>query len=90
MDRVRRVERRPGARGSGDAASAEGGTLFLDEIGELPASLQAKLRRFLQERQFERLGETRTRKADVRVVAATNRDLEANVEGISARICSSA
>jgi NtrC-family two-component system response regulator AlgB len=64
----------------GRVEAAEGGTLFLDEIGELPGGLQAKLLRFLQERQFERLGESRTRHADVRVVAATNRDLEEDVK----------
>lgn len=58
---------------------AEHGTLFLDEIGDLPPSLQAKLLRFLQEKSFERVGENKTRKADVRVVAATNRDLEVDV-----------
>ena len=64
----------------GRVEAAEGGTLFLDEIGELPANLQAKLLRFLQEKQFERIGETRTRQADVRVVSATNRDLDADVK----------
>jgi len=64
----------------GRVEAAEGGTLFLDEIGELPLALQAKLLRFLQEKQFERVGETQTRTADVRVIAATNRDLEADVK----------
>jgi transcriptional regulator with GAF, ATPase, and Fis domain len=58
---------------------AEGGDIFLDEIGELPLSLQAKLLRVLQEKQFERVGETRTRTANVRVISATNRDLEQEV-----------
>ena len=63
----------------GRVASCEGGTLFLDEIGELPLSVQAKLLRFLQEREYERVGDQRTRKADVRIVAATNADLESCV-----------
>jgi NtrC-family two-component system response regulator AlgB len=63
----------------GRVEAAEGGTLFLDEIGEISPALQAKLLRFLQEKRFERVGENRTRRADVRVVAATNRDLEQDV-----------
>jgi Nif-specific regulatory protein len=58
---------------------AHGGTLFLDEIGEISASFQAKLLRVLQEGEFERVGGTRTIKVDVRLVCATNRDLEAEV-----------
>lgn len=63
----------------GRVDAAEGGTLFLDEIGEISPSLQAKLLRFLEEKEFERLGENKTRKSDVRTIAATNRDLESHV-----------
>ncbi len=54
---------------------ADGGTLFLDEVGEIPVELQGKLLRVLQEGSFERIGDEKTRKADVRIIAATNRDL---------------
>jgi DNA-binding NtrC family response regulator len=59
---------------------ADKGTLFLDEIGDVPAAIQVKLLRVLQEREFERLGGTRTLKVDVRLIAATNRDLRAALE----------
>ena len=64
------------AQKKGKLEVADGGTVFLDEIGELAPSLQAKLLRVLQEREFERVGGTRTIKLDVRLIAATNRDLE--------------
>jgi NtrC-family two-component system response regulator AlgB len=63
----------------GRVAAAEGGTLLLDEVGDLPLALQPKLLRLLQEKRYERVGETRTQACDVRILAATNRDLDAAV-----------
>jgi len=68
------------ARRVGRFELANGGTLFLDEVGDLPLELQAKLLRVLQEGEFERLGGTQTLKVDVRMIAATNRDLRTAVE----------
>lgn len=63
----------------GRIASCEGGTLFLDEIGDMPPTLQAKLLRFIQDKEYERLGEATPRRADVRILAATNVDLDQRV-----------
>jgi transcriptional regulator with GAF, ATPase, and Fis domain len=67
------------SRKDGRFLLAHRGTLFLDEIGELSSTIQAKILRFLQSREFEPVGSTRVLKADVRIIAATNRDLEAMV-----------
>jgi len=63
----------------GRVEAAQGGTIFLDEVSEISPSMQAKLLRFLQDKNFERVGESKTRKADVRVVTASNRNLEEEV-----------
>ena len=73
------------ARRTGRLELAHQGTLFLDEVGDIPAEIQPKLLRVLQEREFERLGSTRTQRVDVRIVAATNRDLVQMVEDGSFR-----
>jgi NtrC-family two-component system response regulator AlgB len=64
----------------GRIATTDGGTLFLDEIGDLPIQIQPKLLRFLQDREYERVGDAITRKADVRIITATNVDLEGAVK----------
>jgi two-component system, NtrC family, response regulator AlgB len=63
----------------GKVAAADGGTLFLDEVGDLPMAIQPKLLRLLQEKQYERVGEATSRSANVRIIAATNRDLKREV-----------
>ena len=73
------------ARRTGRLELADQGTLFLDEVGDIPAEIQPKLLRVLQEREFERLGSSRTQRVNVRIVAATNRDLLQMVEDGSFR-----
>ncbi|MFP4281491.1 MAG: sigma-54-dependent transcriptional regulator [Opitutales bacterium] len=63
----------------GKVAAADGGTLFLDEIGEMPMELQPKLLRLLQDREYERVGDSRVHRANIRVISATNRDLRESV-----------
>lgn len=64
----------------GRVSHADGGTIFLDEVGDFPLALQPKLLRFIQDKEYERVGDPVTRKADARIVAATNRDLDAMVK----------
>jgi Nif-specific regulatory protein len=79
------------AQRKGRFEQADGGTIFLDEIGEISPAFQAKLLRVLQEGEFERVGGSRTLKVDVRVIAATNRDLEPRSRpAISARTSTTA
>src|SRR6185295_14856813 len=65
---------------AGKAEVADEGTLFLDEIGEMPQSIQAKLLRFLEQKRFERVGSTESIEVDVRILAATNRDLAGRIK----------
>ncbi len=64
----------------GRVSHADGGTIFMDEVGDFPLSLQPKLLRFIQDKEYERVGDPVTRKADARIIAATNRDLDAMVK----------
>lgn len=70
----------------GRVNNADGGTLFLDEVGDFPLALQPKLLRFIQDKEYERIGDPTTRRADVRIVSATNRDLDAMVRENSFRL----